>query len=82
MLKREKYVYWKFYLLSMVTCGVYYIYHEYLKVDDFAKATGQEDTSDAILALILAIFGMGFIADAILQNKINQHFEKPVTTQF
>ena len=75
LLKREKYFFWKLYLFSFLTCGIYYFYHQYIKADDFQRATEQDDSSDAILLLILSLFGLGLISDAILQHKINLHFE-------
>ena len=76
LLKEEKYNYWKFYIFTLLTCGIYYFYHEYTKAADFQKITGSNDTSEPILALVLSVLSFGFVYDAILQSKINDHFTK------
>ena len=76
LLKEEKYSFLKMSIYSLLTCGLYFIYHEYQKAADFARVTGSADESDPILALVLSIFGLNFVYDAILQTKINNHFEK------
>ena len=79
--KEEKYNIWKLSLYTILTCGIYFIYFEYLKSVDFArlsKRTGTDD-SDAIIAVILTIFGMNFIYDAILQTHINEYIDQQTT---
>ncbi len=73
LLKEEKYSLLKVSIFSILTCGIYFIYYEYLKASDFAKLSGSNDTSDPILALVLSMFGLNFIYDAILQTKINAY---------
>ena len=82
LLKQEKYVLWKISVFTLLTCGIYYFYFEYMKAEDFQKTTGGNDTSDPILALVMSIFGFGFVYDAILQSKINRYFENQVATNF
>lgn len=79
LLKQEKYSFWKMYIFTILTCGIYFIYHEYSKATDFAKLTQSNDNSDAILAVILSIFGLNFIYDAILQTKLNEYLSSQVT---
>jgi hypothetical protein len=76
--KEERYSFWKFSLYSLLTCGVYYIYHEYRKADDYQRFIKSPDTSEPVLALVLALFGFGWIYDAILQSKLNEYLVKPV----
>ena len=76
LLKEEKYQFWKLSLYSLLTCGIYYFYHEYSKAVDFGKITGNTDSSDPILALVLSFFGLSFIYDAILQSKMNDFLKK------
>ena len=71
LLKEERYSFWKVYLLSMLTCGIYFIFHEYKKADEIAKITGRGSDSDPILAVLLSIFGLSIAFDAIAQSKLN-----------
>ena len=74
ILKEERYNIWKLSIFTILTCGIYFIYFEYRKSVDFAaiKNPGQTDDSDAVIAVILSIFGLNWIYDAILQTKINE----------
>jgi hypothetical protein len=78
LLKEEKYNIWKLSGLSIITCGIYFIYFEYLKSVDFAKLAkpGKQDDSDAVIAVVLSIFGMHWVYDAILQTKINDYLDQ------
>jgi hypothetical protein len=76
LLKKEKYSFWKLVIFTVLTCGVYLIYHEYVKAKDFQEISGKTDDSDPILAVVLGIFGLNFIYDAILQTKINDYLNR------
>jgi hypothetical protein len=76
ILRTEKYSFWKMVIFSILTCGVYLIYHEYEKAKDFQQISGRTGDSDPILAVVLAIFGLNFIYDAILQTKINEYLDR------
>jgi len=76
--KEERYNIWKLSLFTILTCGIYFIYFEYRKSVDFAVVMkpGHTDDSDAVIAVILSIFGFNFIYDAILQGKINEYIDQ------
>ena len=76
--REEKYNIWKLSAFTILTCGIYFIYFEYLKSQDFAKfiKPAQHDDSDAVIAVVLTIFGMNWIYDAILQTKINEYIDQ------
>jgi hypothetical protein len=78
LLKEEKYNIWKLGGYSLLTCGIYFIYFEYLKSIDFAKIKNPNkvDDSDPVIAVVLTIFGLNFIYDAILQTKINDYIDE------
>jgi hypothetical protein len=80
LLKQEKYSFWKMYIFSILTCGIYFIYHEYQKANDFMQLSGSNDNSDPILAVVLSIVGLNFVYDAILQTKINELLANPKST--
>jgi len=74
MLGQEKYSWGMWALLSLVTCGIYHVYHEYRKSEDIARVLGRGGSNDGIVNLLLTLFGLGVIADAIQQARINEHF--------
>jgi hypothetical protein len=71
LLRQEKYSFWKTYLFSLLTCGLYLIYYEYQKSKDLCRLTGRDSDSDPVLAVILCLFGLNIVYDAIAQSKIN-----------
>lgn len=64
------------FLVSLVTCGLVYLYWIYRMGNDLAQLSQrsnrtQMDSSEAILYLILALFGLSIISLAIMQSKAN-----------
>ena len=76
LLKSEKYSFWKLMMLSLLTCGVYFIYYEYEKAKDFQVISGKTDDSDPILAVVLSFLGLNIVYDAILQTKLNEYLDR------
>ena len=74
ILKQEKYSFLMWFLLTIVTCGLYHIYHEYRMSTDLAEAAGREGSNDGIIAIVLALFGLWIVVDAIQQSQINAHY--------
>jgi len=72
MLNQEKYAFLPWALLALVTCGIYHIYHEYRKSEDLSRILGRAD-NDGLIAIVLTIFGLGWINDAIQQSRINEY---------
>jgi hypothetical protein len=72
LLKKEQYSFWKVYLFTVLTCGIYLIFHEYQKAVELAKITGKERDSDPILAVVLSLLGFSIVFDAIVQSKLNE----------
>jgi hypothetical protein len=71
LLRTERYSFWKIYILSLLTCGIYFIYFEYKKAEEISALTGKDSDSDPILAVVLSIFGLSIVFDAIAQSKLN-----------
>jgi hypothetical protein len=71
LLREERYSFWKVYLLSLLTCGIYFIFHEYKKAEEIATITGKDSDSDPLLAVVLSFFGLSIVFDAIAQSKLN-----------
>ena len=76
MLKEERYSFLQWFLFSLVTCGLYHIYHEYVKGIDIDKCTNQPNGNMGVICLLLTLFGLSIIADAIQQNHINSFYGK------
>ena len=71
-------------MLSIITCGIWFIYLSYRYpsiIDDMNKKDGYEGGSDIkILCLVLSIFGLGIISMAIIQNELNNHWKRHLTS--
>lgn len=62
-------------LLSIVTCGIYTLYWMYKKgeiIDNYYMARGQSSPNNAVIYLVLDIFGFGIVSYGMLQNELNK----------
>jgi hypothetical protein len=80
LLGQERYSFWMWFLLTLVTCGLYNIYYEYYLAQGLVEAQekhGRQKSKDLpVLSLVLTIIGLNIVADAIQQNEINKFFGK------
>ena len=63
------------FLLSLITCGIFGVYWAYQMGKLLEKAQGKNDIEpkdNAILYLILQLFGFGIINYALMQSDINE----------
>jgi hypothetical protein len=74
MLKEEKYSFIFWLLFTILTCGFYHIYHEYRKSSDIARLRGKDEGTAGLTAVVLTLFGMFIICDAIQQSEINTYY--------
>jgi len=74
MLRFEKYRFLPWFALTIVTCGLYHIYHEYRKTGDICHALGDTRSNEPLISVILSVFGLMMVADAIQQAHINRYF--------
>lgn len=76
LLGREEYNFWSWLILSIVTCGIYHIYYEYKMGSDlylYMKGKGLEVNPNLpMLALLLSVFGLTIVADAVFQHELNR----------
>ena len=76
LLGREEYRFGTWLLLCVVTCGLYHIYYEYKMgshITEVLRSMGQPVTSDlGTLGLVLSVFGMTIVADAVFQHELNR----------
>lgn len=78
MIGRDKYNFFQWLLLSLLSCGLFHIYHEYRMSGDIEEVMkqagkGSGDNNEALISLLLCVFGLSIVADAIQQSRIN-HF--------
>ena len=62
-------------LLSIITCNIYMWYWLYKQgdaIDQVKASRGLSSGNSGILYLILAIFGLGIVSYALMQNELNQ----------
>jgi hypothetical protein len=76
LLKTERFVYWKIGVYSLLTCGIYFIYFEYLKTVALHEVTKKVDDSDLILSVVLSVLGFHWVWDAIFQTKLNAYLDE------
>ncbi len=63
------------FLLTLVTCGIYGIYWAYKqgeRLDNIKVSRGEAASNQAVIYLVLSIFGFGIIAYALMQSEINK----------
>ncbi|MEG0765333.1 MAG: DUF4234 domain-containing protein [Pseudoflavonifractor sp.] len=64
-------------LFSLITCGIYSIYWGYKmgeKLDQARFDRGVPPGSQAILYLVLSIFGLQIVAWALIQSELNRYY--------
>jgi hypothetical protein len=80
LLGHERYSFWLWFFLTLITCGLYNIYYEYYMAQGIVEAQdmrGLPRSKDLpVLSLILSIIGLNIVTDAIQQNEINKFFGK------
>ena len=74
MIGRKKYGFLKWAILTLLTFGIYHFIHEYMKSRDIEISLGNEDPAMPVLNLILTVFVLWWVGDAIQQLRINEYF--------
>lgn len=76
LLGREEYNFWLWFGVCIITCGLFHIYYQYklgTDLDNFLRSRGgTAQTQFGVLGLVLSLFGMSIIADAIFQQEFNK----------
>lgn len=61
-------------LFTLLSCGIYNIYWMYKKgqaIDAYNASVGKPGSSNAVLYLVLDIFGLGIVSYCLMQNELN-----------
>lgn len=77
LLKQEKYSFWRWLIFSLLTCGLYHIYYEYVMGQDIFEIQVKlgfpaPNNNLSIMSLVLSLVGLAIIVDAIQQNELNK----------
>ena len=62
-------------LLSIITCGIYMIiwfYNAGSKVDQIRTMNGEAPSSSSLVYMILTLFGLSIVAEALVQTELNK----------
>ena len=64
------------FLLSLVTCNIYYMIWAYKageRLNAVKAANGMPtDSNSGLVYLLLCVFGLGIVANALIQNELNK----------
>ena len=78
LLKEQRFSFLLWFLVSLVTCFLFSVYYEYIMAQaivEIQKKGGKAPSNDLpVLSLVLSLFGLHVIADAIQQHEINKFF--------
>ena len=74
LLQESKYSFLLWLILTIITFGLYHIYHEYRMARDITTKSQGSDQALALICVVLTIFGLWVVADAIQQAEINRYY--------
>ncbi len=74
MIKNERYSFLPWLLLTIFTCGIYHIYYEFRMTEDICNVIEETTGNEPFVNLLLSIFGLSIVADALQQSLINKYF--------
>jgi hypothetical protein len=76
LLGREEFSFGKWALLTALSCGIYHVYYEYrmgVELHAWLAQNGRPVNDNlAILGLVLSVFGLTVLADAVYQHELNK----------
>jgi len=78
LLKEQRFSFLLWFLVSLITCFLFNVYYEYIMAQaivEIQKKQGKALSNDLpVLSLVLSLFGLHVITDAIQQHEINKFF--------
>jgi hypothetical protein len=77
LLESDEHSFFKWFFLSLITLGLYHIYHEYVASQQILEiqkkySLNQSPEQFALFCLLLSIFGMVVVPDIVHQEEINK----------
>jgi uncharacterized membrane protein YjgN (DUF898 family) len=77
LLGRDEYSMWKLVLLTLITLGLYFVWHEYKMTRDIYRTVhGVEGKDVAFWCAVAAFFGLWFVVDSYQQSLLNLWISK------
>ena len=78
-LGEKRFSFWSWFFLSLVTCGLYHVYHEYVMgqtITQIQVKRGRESNPNlSMISLLLSVMGLMIVTDAIQQHEINALYD-------
>lgn len=76
LLGRDEYNFWLWLGVCLITCGLFHVYYQYklgTDLDNYLRLRGgTAQTHFGVLGLIISLFALSVIADAIFQQEFNK----------
>jgi hypothetical protein len=76
LLAREEFDFGKWAILTVLSCGIYHIYYEYrmgAELQAWLTQNGHPVNPHlAVIGLLLSVFGLTVVADAVYQQELNK----------
>ncbi len=80
LLKEQRFSFVLWFFVSIITCFLFNVYYEYIMAQaivEIQKRDGMAASNDLpVLSLVLSLFGLHVVVDAIQQNELNKFFGK------
>jgi len=76
IMKEDQFSFWKMILLTIITLGFYFVYHEYRMTVVLHELVGRKDKSIEIGVAVLTFLGFWFVVDSYQQVLINEYLRK------
>lgn len=77
-LGKHEYYFWRWFFLSIITCGIYEVFEEYKMSQSINWVENKYNLpvhrNLPITAVLLTLFGLGFVTTAIQQHHINKFY--------
>ena len=81
LIGEDKHSFWKWFIFSLLTFGLYHIFHEWVMGNDLVdiqKRYNRNTTEHLpLVSMVLAIAGIPIVADAIQQYEMNRLVNTP-----
>lgn len=74
MIQKQRYSFLPWFLFTLITCGLYHIYHEWRMSQDISELLGAKAVNLPLITLVLSLFALPIVADAIQQSFINRFY--------
>lgn len=73
LIRENKYSFFRWFIFTLITFGIYHVYHEYILTRDIYLLTGNKDNADifALIGAVLSATGLWVFVDIYQQELLN-----------